>query len=214
MIDLQPLDIIACYKQDRRSRLASWVNAAFCVDTSLIKAPSHLAVICIQDNKPLLIESTSSSDSPCVITGDCTPGCQAHLAYERIPQYLRSNVHLRLFRLTAMDSLSSAESELLSKILLEHFVREKMNWEDGTPKLTALKFGRDTFMRNTLDKNASFCANMIAKVLMRLGRLNRKNPTLYSPGSLLRQLFYDGTIRFRGQLNLVKADALTSPSQS
>lgn len=214
MIDFQPLDILAVYNQDRRSRIASWMNSGFCADVSLIRAPSHLGVICMHEGKPLLVESSSASDSPCVITGESAAGCRACFAYQRIPQYLRANVNLRLFRLTEMDSLSSAESELLTKILLDHFVREKMDWTQGIPKLTAVSIARDDLMRSTLDKNAVFSTSMIAKILMRLGRINRKNPTSYSPGSLLRQLFNDGTIRYRGQLNLVKADTTDPQSQS
>ena len=213
MMELLPLDIVAIYNQDRRSRIASWMNGGFCVDISLIRAPSQLAVICIHDGKPLLVESSSASDSPCVITGESAAGCRACFAYERIPQYLRSNVGLRLFRLTPMDSLSSAESELLTKILLDHFVREKMDWQQGMPKLTDVSTARDDLMRSTLDKNAAFSTSVIAKVLMRLGRLSRKNPTSYSPSSLLRQLFNDGTIRFRGQLHLAKANTTASQSQ-
>lgn len=214
MIELQPLDIIACYNQDRRSRIASWMNASFCCDIALFKAPSHLAVICMHEGKPLLVESSSASDSPCVITGESATGCRAQFAYKRIPQYLRSNVGVRLFRLTAMDSLSSAESELLTKILLEHFVREKMDWKQGTPKLTDKWGSSGDIMRTTLDKNAAFSTSMIAKVLMRLGRLSHTNPVSYSPGSLLRQLFDDGTIRFQGNLFLSKPDATDAPAAS
>ena len=31
---------------------------------------------------------------------------------------------------------------------------------------------------------------------MRLGRLNRDNPTKYNPGALLRQLIREGTMQF------------------
>jgi hypothetical protein len=214
MIELQPLDIIACYNPDRRSRFASWLNGSFCCEISLIKAPSHLAVICMHEGKPLLIESSSATDSPCVITEESAPGCRAQFAYKRIPQYLRSNVGVRLFRLNAMDSLSSAESELLTKILLDHFVREKLDWKQGTPKLTDMWATSGDMMRTTLDKNAAFSTSMIAKILIRLGRLSHANPVSYSPRLLLRQLYDNGTIRFQGNLFLSKPDATDPPATS
>ena len=46
------------------------------------------------------------------------------------------------------------------------------------------------------DLNELFCSELVAAVCMRLGRMNRSNPTKFNPACLLRELVRQGTFQF------------------
>ena len=85
---------------------------------------------------------------------------------------------------------------LLSRILIRHFVGRSVTYDMGGALLSGTRLFKHTRLLPSADLNQLFCSELAAKVLMRLGRLNRDNPTKYNPGTLLRQLVREGTMQF------------------
>lgn len=196
MSDFEPLDIVACYGTDPTSRAISWLTASPFGPRRLRRGPSHVAVICHVDGFPSWIESTTFCRHRCLVRGTRVAGCQVHPAELRIQDYVSSGGHVDLYRLSPVDKLSSAESLLLSRILIRHFVGRSVTYDVGGALLSGTRLFRHTRLLPSADLNQLFCSELAAKVLMRLGRLNRDNPTKYNPSTLLRQLVREGTMQF------------------
>ena len=196
MSDFEPLDIAACYGTDPTSRAISWLTASPFSPRRLRRGPSHVAVICHVDGFPSWIESTTFCRHRCLERGTRVTGCQVHPAELRIQDYVSSGGHVDLYRLSPVDRLSSAESLLLSRILIRHFVGRSVTYDMGGALLSGTRLFKHTRLLPSADLNQLFCSELAAKVLMRLGRLNRDNPTKYNPGTLLRQLVREGTMQF------------------
>ena len=196
MSDFEPLDIAACYGTDPTSRAISWLTASPFAPRRLRRGPSHVAVICHFHEMPVLIESTTLCRHSCLIHGERISGCQAHQPEIRINDYLSAGGHVDLYRLSPVDRLSNSESELLSRILIRHFVGRNVTYDMGGALLSGTRLFKHTRLLPSADLNQLFCSELAAKVLMRLGRLNRDNPTKYNPGTLLRQLIREGTMQF------------------
>jgi hypothetical protein len=196
MTTFQPLDIMACFGSDATSRTISWATASPLAPPRLRIGPSHVAVICEFRGQPVWIESTSQCVHPCLINGHAVTGCQAHQPEVRISDYLAQNGTVDVYRLSPVDRLSARESELLTKILLRHFVGQKVTYDFGGALLSGTRLFKHTRLLPGADLHQLFCSELAAKVLMRLGRLNRDNPTKYNPASLLRQLVREGTVQF------------------
>ena len=196
MSDFEPLDIAACYGTDPTSRAISWLTASPFSPRRLRRGPSHVAVICHVDGFPSWIESTTFCRHRCLVRDTRVTGCQVHPAELRIQDYVSSGGHVDLYRLSPVDRLSSAESLLLSRILIRHFVGRSVTYDMGGALLSGTRLFKHTRLLPSADLNQLFCSELAAKVLMRLGRLNRDNPTKYNPSTLLRQLVREGTMQF------------------
>lgn len=196
MSDFEPLDIAACYGTDPTSRAISWLTASPFSPRRLRRGPSHVAVICHVDGFPSWIESTTFCRHRCLVRGTRVTGCQVHPAELRIQDYVSSGGHVDLYRLSPVDRLSSSEAQLLSRILIRHFVGRSVTYDMGGALLSGTRVFKHTRLLPSADLNQLFCSELAAKVLMRLGRLNRDNPTKYNPSTLLRQLVHEGTMQF------------------
>ena len=199
--DFLPLDILACYGTDPISRAISYGTASLFPPRRLMLGPSHVALICERNGTPLWIESTSRCEHPCVILGFPTRGVQAHLPEVRIADYARAGGRVDLYRLSPIDRLSRSESELLTRILVKHFIGQMADYDLGGALLSGTRLLKRTRLLPGADLNSLFCSELAAAVLMRLGRLNRANPTKYNPANLLRQLVREGTVRFVRELS-------------
>jgi hypothetical protein len=196
MSDFEPLDIAACYGTDPTSRAISWLTVSPFAPRRLRRGPSHVAVITNFHEVPVWIESTTLCRHTCLVHGERIAGCQVHEPELRINDYLASGGHVDLYRLSPVDRLSSIESLLLSRILIRHFVGRNVTYDIGGALLSGTRLFKHTRLLPSADLNQLFCSELAAKVLMRLGRLNRDNPTKYNPGTLLRQLVREGTMQF------------------
>lgn len=196
MDDFQPLDLLACYGTDVASRVITWGTGSLLAPSRLRLGPSHIAVICEYHGSPLWVESTTLCAHPCAVLGHPVSGCQSHLPEDRIGDYVSQGGHVDLYRLTAVDQLSQSESELLTRILVRHFIGKQVTYDLGGALLSGTRLFRHTRLLPGADLNELFCSELAAKVLMRLGRLNRDNPTKYSPATLFRRLVRQGTVQF------------------
>lgn len=132
----------------------------------------------------------------CLVHGERIAGCQAHEPELRIDDYLSKGGYVDLYRLSPVDRLSHHETELLTRILIRHFVGRNVTYDIGGALLSGTRLFKHTRLLPSADLNQLFCSELAAKVLMRLGRLNRDNPTKYNPSTLLRQLVREGTMQF------------------
>ena len=196
MSDFEPLDIAACYGTDPTSRAISWMTASPFAPRRLRRGPSHVAVVCHVEGLPVWIESTTLCRHRCLVRHEKVAGCQVHPVETRINDYVTAGGHVDLYRLSPVDRLSKIESNLLSRILIRHFVGRNVTYDVGGALLSGTRLFKHTRLLPSADLNQLFCSELAAKVLMRLGRLNRDNPTKYNPGTLLRQLVREGTMQF------------------
>lgn len=196
MDDFQPLDLLACYGTDATARAITWLTASALAPRRLKLGPSHVAVICERYGSPLWLESTTLCPHPCAVLGIKTAGVQGHLPEMRINDYVQAGGRVEVYRLSAVDRLSQSESELLTRILVRHFIGRQVNYDLGGALLSGTRLFKRTRLLPAADLNELFCSELVAKVLMRLGRLNRANPTRYNPACLLRQLVREGTYQF------------------
>ena len=100
-----------------------------------------------------------------------------------------------IYRLTEIDSLSQVEADLLSRILLDHFVARAVRYDIGGALLSGTRVFQLLYSFPLANLDELFCSEMVAAVLMRLGRMNRDNPTRFNPGRLLRTVVRHGTYR-------------------
>jgi hypothetical protein len=120
---------------------------------------------------------------------------QVHRPHTRIADYVRGGGRVDIYRLADIQQLSSAESRLLSRILIDHFVRRGVCYDLGGALLSGTRAFQLTRCFPTANLDELFCSELVAAVLMRLGRMNHANPTRFSPGRLLRELVRQGTYR-------------------
>lgn len=187
-----PGDIAACYGSDWTSRFISWGTAACFGPTRLRIGPSHVAILCEYAGDLAWVESTTLCDSPCLIRGTPVAGAQAHRPRDRIRDYLQPNGRVDLYRLTSINRMSPTESELLTALLIEHFVRPGKQYDMAG----ALLSGTRAFQLSRFFPGANldelFCSELVAAVAMRLNRMNHSNPTRFNPARLLRELVRSG----------------------
>lgn len=195
MITFEPLDIAACYGTDPASRAIRWGTASLFAPPRLRLGPSHVAVLCQVRDSQLWVESTTLCRHPCTILGHHLNGCQAHLPEERIQDYVRAGGRVDVYRLSPIEKLSQSESELLTTILVRHFIGRQINYDIGGALLSGTRLFKRTRLLPAADLNDLFCSELVAAVCMRLGRMNRANPTQYNPACLLRELVRYGTFQ-------------------
>ena len=200
-------DILACYGSGLVSKVITVGTSSLLAPRGTRIAPSHVAIVAKTGaaDLPLWVESTSLSTQPCVIRGEPVSGVQAHFIEDRAKEYLYREGKVFVFRLTELDRLSSEEEILLIRIV-KHLINSRASYDTKG----ALISGTRVFKRTRLlelfssmlevDLNSLFCSELIAAVLMRLGRMNRDNPTKFSPASLVRELISQGTYSIEGEV--------------
>ncbi|QDT31011.1 hypothetical protein [Thalassoglobus polymorphus] len=195
-MNFQPGDIAACYGSDWTGRFISLGTASFFSPPKLLFGPSHVAILCEVQGDLVWVESTTLCRSPCLIRGEPVAGAQAHRPRDRINDYVLNAGKVDLYRLTPINKLSAAESQLLSAILINHFVRSGKQYDMAG----ALLSGTRAFQLSRLFPGANldelFCSELVAAVAMRLNRMNHSNPTRFHPARLMRQLVRSGKYHF------------------
>lgn len=197
----QPGDIVACYGTDWASRVVSWGTASLFGPSALKFGPSHVAMLCEWRDGPLWIESTTLCRLPCRVRGLHCRGMQAHHPENRLQDYWRSGGRCDLYRLSPIDELSRNESLQLTGMLLE-FVHRGLDYDLSGALISGTRALRLTRFLHR-DQETVFCSELLAAVLQRLGRMNREDPTRYSPARLLRTLIAQGTYRRVGPIEPV-----------
>lgn len=192
----EPLDIAACYGTGFTAKAISYGTASLLAPPRLKIGPSHVATFCEYQQRMVWIESTTLCPHPCEITGRPINGCQAHHPETRIADYLADGGRVDLYRLSPIEKLSKEERELLSRILIRHFVGREVTYDLGGALLSGTRLFKRTRLLPSADLNELFCSELVAAVCMRLGRMNRSNPTQFNPACLLRELVRNGTYQF------------------
>lgn len=195
-MDFEPGDIAACYGTDWTARMIRLGTASCVPPQKLMLGPSHVAIVCEYQSTPTWIESTTLCRSPCLIHGRSVAGAQAHRPQDRIRDYVACGGHVDVYRLTAVNRLSAAEAQLLSNILVEHFVRAGVTYDYSGAVLSGTRVFQWSRFFPGADLNELFCSELVAAVAMRLNRMNHSNPTRFNPARLLRQLVRTGKYQF------------------
>jgi len=194
--EFQPLDIAACYGRGFTAKAISYLTASALAPQRLKVGPSHVAVLTRFQGNMVWVESTTLCKHPCAILGYHVDGCQSHLPEDRVRDYVETGGHVDVYRLSPIEGLSTLESELLTKILVLHFIGQRVTYDLGGALLSGTRILKWTRFLPQADLNELFCSELVAAVLMRLGRMNRNNPTRFNPASLLRLLVRQGTFQF------------------
>lgn len=199
-MQLLPGDIAACFGTDLTGRVISWGTASLLAPRGLRIAPSHVAICCEHEEQVVWVESTTLCGHACLVRGRPVSGVQVHRPHTRIADYERSGGRVDIYRLADIQRLSSAESRLLTRILIDHFVRRAVSYDLGGAMLSGTRVFQLTRCFPSASLDELFCSELVAAVLMRMGRMNHANPTRFHPGRLLRELVRQGTYRRAGSM--------------
>lgn len=165
-------DVIAFYGRDLTSRIIELATLG----------PSHVGIVADMQGRKMLVEATTMCPWPCAVMGERIDGVQAHILEERIDTYPGS---VWCHRLDPHWSLSTDESDLLTRILT-HWIGTRYDLRGAVWSGTRiLKWSR---ILPYSDLGSLFCSELLAAVLMRLGRLPVGNPGRYNPAGLIRTL--------------------------
>jgi hypothetical protein len=189
---LQPGDIAACQSADWTSRLIRWGTASLLPPADLRIGPSHLALICEWRSEMVWVESTTLCSSPCLIRRRTVRGVQAHLPAQRIADYVSAGGRVDLYRLTPINKLTIEDSRLLTRILMNHFIEPGIRYDLAGAILSGTRVFQWSRLFPGADLEHLFCSELVAALVMRLGRMNHSNPTRYNPARLLRELVRTG----------------------
>lgn len=196
-LSFQPGDIFACWGTDSVSRLISVATSS--LRGPIRYAPSHVAMACPwQRDHPASChwyESTTLTGRHCLSALRQVSGAQVHEVRDRIADYVARGGCVRVFRLTPIDALDP-EDVCHLRAMLGEFLGSGADSPIGYDSAGAVLSGtrvmkRLTIWHNNLDK--LFCSELIAAVLQRLCRMNRRDPAWFNPGRLLRELMRQGS---------------------
>ena len=191
----QPGDIAVCFGRDIASRVVSTATLQLAAPAGLRWGPSHVAILSPHAGDCLWVESTTLAARPCLIQGRCVSGVQAHRPVDRIGDYSHPGGRVDLYRLVDIEMLAASEVRLLAHILFDHFLARSVTYDLCGALLSGTRVFQLTRFFPGADFHQLFCSELVAAVLMRLGRLGRGNPTRYPPARLLRALVRNGTYR-------------------
>ncbi len=188
-----PGDIAACFGADRASRLISLATSSFFAPPHLHSGPSHVALLAPYHDSLGWWESTTFAPHKCLIANRKVNGVQVHHIESRIHDYRAGGGRVDIYRLVSINKLQADEVLDLSRWLINDLAGRQIGYDyrgagiSGTRILSRLQW---CFTRADVDK--LFCSEMVAWLLMRLGRMNRENPAWFHPGRLMRQLVRTG----------------------
>ena len=195
-MQFQSGDIFACYGADFVARAISLETSL----TSLITgppglrwSPSHVAISSGIDEDSLSqqvwFESTTFCTRKCLVQDRVVQGVQVHEHQSRIDDYLAAGGYVDVWRLVYVDKLSESHQKSLTRTLRK-FIGATYDMSgaalSGTRVIKWLPFQRANLHR-------LFCSELISAVLQRICVMNRENPSVFNPGSLLRELVRHGT---------------------
>jgi|SRR5579859_1820581 len=159
--------------------------------------PSHVGIVAPYerngyDKGLALYESTTLVDRPCLEFRVRRSGVQVQDPWERLGDY---DYRAVIYRLTPFWSLDEYEADQLAGLLLYSFVLPRDGYDMARAILSGT-FVLRKWLKDWLapDSSAFFCSELCAAALQRFNRLNHKNPWLYTPASLCRELRAQGKV--------------------
>jgi len=185
----RPGDLFACFDRSLIGKVISWRTASL---LRLTRGASHVAIAsAMESDGPLRwVESTSLCQRPCLFHGDRVSGCQVHEITDRINDYTTRGGTVELYRLNRWSRLNSDHRKRLMQLLLDFVARGV-----GYDTLGAWASVHTWARYQDADLDHVFCSELLAIVLMEMGRLPRGNPARYHPGKLIRHLKICGVYR-------------------
>lgn len=198
-------DVFACWGTDLISRGISAETCSLFGPRPFRFGPSHVAIACprwfpLHHLECFWWESTSLTKRHCLEAQQPVNGCQVHRIRERLQDYVFNGGCVQVYRLTEFDSLTAADVQHLRAHLgrcvgdAEDPSRRPITYDTAGALCSGTRIvKRITFWRNQMD--ALFCSELLAAVLQRLGRLNRSNPSGFTPAQLMRELIGQGTYK-------------------
>ncbi|QGJ71055.1 Hypothetical protein PBC10988_27580 [Planctomycetales bacterium 10988] len=142
---------------------------------------SHVGIICFHQGRPLLIESTTLSPFPCLLTGKRIHGVQAHDPYRVLQRGLS---RIWVCRLQRHEELAPSESERLTAFLLRF-----LHFEYDTPGalLSGTRFLKRRWWASREDLTRLFCSELCAAALKHIRRFPLVNASVINPSELIRE---------------------------
>lgn len=177
-----PGDILAFRGRDLVSRAIQWGTYLTTGPWWPLRLPpSHVGIICDIRDQMLLVESTTMSHRRCLERSEVHDGVQVQHPLERISDYAGD---CEVWRLVPMESLSSGESTLLTRIVLDYYIRQgKVGYDFLRATLSGTRWLR---LFDNPDPYKAFCSELCYALLARVGRLPKDDPARYNPARLLR----------------------------
>lgn len=194
MSNYQPGDILACYGADWGSRGISLATSSILAPAGLHYAPSHVGIVVREESVTsdhLVIESTTLTRRPCVVLGKQVSGLQAHLPFLRVKDYEAAGGSVSTLRLTRANRLTRSESAWLTRTCLD-WVRDETPYDILGAALSGTRVYQALRIFPSADSESLFCSEFLAYLLQSICRMNRSNPSRYSPGRLVRELVKTG----------------------
>jgi len=189
---------MACWGTDWMSRGITCGTWSPIAPAGLRLGPSHVAIVCEWEGRPVWVESTTMCNHPCLVRGGHVCGVQVQDPRQRVSDYLVRGGRVVRYQLSPVNRLTGAESQLLTKILVEHFVEPAVDYDLGGALISGTRVWQLMRSFPGADLNRLFCSELVSAVLQRLGRLNRTNPTRHNPARLLREAVRQGVYQFAG----------------
>ena len=195
-IVLRAGDVVACFGTSAAARVISWGTASAIAPRGLRVGPSHVAIICEHRGRSLWVESTTLCEHRCEVRGRPAAGVQAHPPGRRINDYVAAGGRVDVYRFTGLAALSVEERTLLHRLLVGHLLGSLPGSGGGHYDLGGAVVSGTRLLRllKGAELNALFCSELVAAVLMRLGRMNHANPARFHPARLLRELVRTGKV--------------------
>lgn len=144
---------------------------------------NHVAILTAWEDRerPIVFESTTLADQPCMLQGHKVNGVQAHELAAYVASYPGK---VWLYPLTI--PLTTFQRDLLAK-----FCRRAL----GTPydclgafRSRALGFWERRIFGHGERLNALFCSEFVAAALRTIGEFNTRNASRWNPNRLVREL--------------------------
>jgi hypothetical protein len=185
-------DILACFGTGW-ARAISLRTSSLTGPRRLRFGPSHVGIILGDSRK--LVEATSLCDEPCDFAGRRVSGVQLHDPMRRVEQYTAAGGRVDVYRLSHFWRFGFGESvdawELCRELLQAGTVYDFLG-----AGLSGTRFFQLSRLFPAADLSTVFCSELVAALLMRLGRLPIGNATRFNPGRLMRALVKSGVYRF------------------
>lgn len=185
-------DILAFYGTSWFSKTIRAVTASLFGPLKL--GPSHVGIVIYHHGIPLVIESVTSQGVRCAISGRYIYGVQARIPKRRIEETVKSGGRVELYRLAPIDKLRLGESSLLDRLVVENLIGKPVPYDIPGAIVSVLSSLKLVRLGLVADLSAVFCSEVVAKLYMRLGKLNLANPTTFTPAKLCRRLLRTGVI--------------------
>lgn len=174
--------ICACYGTDWMSRTISLGTCS--LYRQPFYGPSHVAILIEHEGELRWLESTTMSHRACLFHQEVVTGVQIHHPLDRMEDY---GGRVLLYPLSPIWRLSQPESQLLTKIAVDHFLTPNVGYQTGRAILSGSRLA--TLLQLVPAPRlqaATFCSELISALYQRLNRTRSRNPGYVNPARLIR----------------------------